>query len=54
MAQHKNEALETALDRALSAQAAQSKLKPSPQEYEEQVLQFLNALLEALPEKKPE
>ena len=54
MAQHNNEALETALNRALSEQAAQAKRKPSPQEYEEQVLQSLNALLEALPEKKPE
>ena len=53
MAQHKNEALETALNRALKS-AAQPKRKPSPEEYEEQVLQFVNALLEALPGPKPE
>jgi len=53
MAQHENEALEAALDRALKS-AAQAKRKPSPEEYEEQVLQFLNTLLEALPDREPE
>ena len=54
MAQHNNnEALEAALDRVLQLRA-DPKRKPSPEELEEQVLQFLNALLEALPERKPE
>jgi hypothetical protein len=54
MAQHNNnEALEAALDRTLRLKA-EPKRKPSPAELEEQVLQFLNALLKALPERKPE
>jgi len=53
MAKHKHEALEAALARTLQLRA-EPKRKPSPAELEEQVLQFLNALLEALPERKPE
>jgi len=39
----KNNALETALNRALW-QAGRRKHKPSPEEYEKHVLEFLNAL----------
>jgi hypothetical protein len=54
MAQHNNnEALEAALDRVLQLRA-EPKHKPGPEELEEQVLRFLNALLKALPERKPE
>ena len=56
MAQHNNnnnEALEAALDRVLQLRT-EPKRKLSPEELEEQVLQFLNALLKALPERKPE
>ena len=53
MAQDKHEALEAALDRTLQLRA-EPKHKPSPKELEEQVLLFLNALLKALREKKPE
>lgn len=56
MAQHNNsKALEAALDRTLQLRAeTKQKPKPSPEELEEQVLRFLNALLKALPERKPE
>jgi hypothetical protein len=53
MARRKNEALEAALDRTLQLRA-EPKHKPSPEELEEQVLQFLNALLKTLREVKPE
>jgi hypothetical protein len=53
MAQHKHEALQAALDRTLQLRA-EPKHKPSPEELEEQVLLFLNALLKALREEKPE
>jgi hypothetical protein len=53
MARHKHEALEAALDRTLQL-TAEPRHKPSPKELEEQVLQFLNALLKALPEREPE
>jgi hypothetical protein len=53
MARHKHEALEAALDRVLKLRA-EPKHKPSPEELEEQVLQFLNALLKTLREVKPE
>jgi hypothetical protein len=56
MAQHNNnEALKAALDRTLQLRAEpKDKPKPSPEELEEQVLQFLNALLKALPERESE
>ena len=53
MAQDKHKALEAALDRTLHLRA-EPKHKPSPEELEERVLLFLNALLKALREKKPE
>ena len=53
MARRKNEALEAVLDRTLQLRA-EPKHKPSTEELEEHVLQFLNALLKALPERKPE
>jgi hypothetical protein len=53
MAQDKHEALEAALDRVLQLRA-EPKRKPSPEELEEQVLQFLNALLKTLGEKTSE
>jgi hypothetical protein len=53
MARNQHEALETALDRTLQLRA-EPKHKPSPVELEEQVLQFLNSLLKALRERKPE
>ena len=55
MARRKNEALEAALDRTLQLRAEPKREhNPSPEELEEQVLQFLNALLDALPKRKPE
>jgi hypothetical protein len=53
MAQHKSEALEIALNRALNS-AAQAKRKRSPEEYGEQLLQFLNALLGGAPRREPQ
>ncbi len=53
MARRKNEALEAALDRTLQLRA-EPRHKPSPKELEEQVLQFLNALLKTLREVKSE
>jgi hypothetical protein len=53
MARRKNEALEAALDRTLQLRA-KPKDKPSPEELEERVLKFLNALLKTLREVKPE
>jgi len=53
MARRKNEALEAALDRTLQLRA-EPKHKPNPEELEEQVLQFLNALLKTLRESEPE
>jgi hypothetical protein len=53
MAQHKHEALAEALDRTLQLKA-EPKREPSPEELEEQVLQFLNAMPEALTEREPE
>jgi hypothetical protein len=54
MARRKNEALEAALDRVLKLRAEpKHKPKPSPEELEEQVLLFLNALLKTLGEIKP-
>ena len=50
---HKNEALRTALGRAVKS-STEDKRKPSPQELEERVLQFLNALLGAFQQDKPE
>ena len=54
MARRKNEALEAALERTLQLRAKPDKPKPSPNELEEQVLQFLNALLKTIQESKPE
>ena len=55
MARHKHEALEAALDRVLKLRAKpKDKPKPSPNELEERVLQFLDALLKAIQESKPE
>ena len=56
MARHNNnEALEAALDRTSQLRAeTKHKPKPSPEELEEQVLLFLNALLKTLGEMKPE
>jgi hypothetical protein len=53
MAQGKHEALEAALDRTLQLRA-ESKHKPTAEELEEHVLLFLNSLVKALGEKKPE
>jgi hypothetical protein len=53
MARRKNEALEAALDRTLQLRA-EPRHEPSPKELEERVLQFLNALLKAIEERKPE
>jgi hypothetical protein len=53
MARRKNEALEAALDRTLQLRAV-PRHRPSPKELEERVLQFLNALLKAIEERKPE
>jgi hypothetical protein len=55
MARHKHEALEAALERTLQLRAeTKHRPKPSPEELEEQVLLFLNALLKTLGEMKPE
>ena len=54
MARHKHEALEAALERTLQLRAeTKHRPKPSPEELEEQVLLFLNALLKTLGEMKP-
>ena len=53
MALDKHEALEAALQRTLQLRA-EPKHKASPEELEEQVLLFLNALLKALREEKTE